>query len=354
MKKIAIILVGFSLMAAGCNPFSKSSVAGLYKTTNSGVDWITINSIAGNTKSTLKGASFTKLAFDKDKHEVIYAASYTSGFFKSEDSGQSWTQILSGFQVFDFVQHPVDANIIYVAGYTNSHGKLLLTKDGGKSWEEIFNEASTLSAVRTVAINSTNPSEVIIGLTHGAVHKSFDGGRNWLALKNFEDKVNKITWDGQKIYLLARSKGFYVSDDSGANFKELSTALTTTTSTLTGLIGNGNGAGIQNYNQFTVNPDNNAEIYLTADNGIYKTTNSGASWARLNVPVKTKGVQFRAVNYVSANPSFLVAAADGTIYKSFDGGITFETKELTASGYPNAVLVDQNNPAIIYIGIYSE
>jgi hypothetical protein len=61
-------------------------------------------------------------------------------------------------------------------------------------------------------------------------------------------------------------------------------------------------------------------IYVTAESGLYKTTDEGKSWARVSVPVKNDEVAFKAVALDPANDSVVYTAAGTTIYKSSDGG----------------------------------
>jgi hypothetical protein len=118
----------------------------------------------------------------------------------------------------------VPADIIYAAGIFDERGRVLATRDGGKSWVEVFNEATTNNPVRSIALNPANPNEIVIGLASGAVIKSEDSGNNWRLLQNYGDRINRIRWQ-ESLYVLTRTKGLYQSSDGGASFRNITNSI---------------------------------------------------------------------------------------------------------------------------------
>lgn len=350
--KIVVATLGITLLAAGCNPFVTKSPAGALKTTNGGADWIPANVIAGNPKLTLSDYTISTLQFDLTKKDVVYAGSYSGGLLKSEDSAGSWKSILSRIAVYDMAISPTDAQTIYAGGYAVDHGKLLKTVDGGKSWEEMYSEETTSNAVRAVVINPDNANEIAIGLSSGNLVKSFDAGRNWVLVRNFQDRINRMVWQNGSLYVVLQTKGLFKSSDGGVNFEELTNGIVQKAGGNS--IFSSGVQGVQNFSQFAVNKADPTEIYVTTDLGAYKTSNTGKTWVRLNVPIQNKNSQFRAVSISASNPRIVYMSAGSTIYKTLDGGISFQTQGIVTSGFINYILINPELPQIAYAGIYSQ
>lgn len=344
-----VAVISLSLLAASCSPFTQSTPGGLVKTLNGGEDWQFINKVKDSANATLAGLSISSLASDSGHKDKIYAASYNAGLYVSEDAGNSWAQILSKISVYDFVIDPSNSSLIYVAGIYADHGKILVTHDGGKSWEEIFNEASSQNAVRTVALNPQDPRQVVAGLSTGSVVKSVDGGKSWRLISNYGDRINKMRWQNGTVYILFRTKGLFKSTDNGESFFDNNFGLKESQSFLQATA---NSFTSNSFNQFAVSSLNPNVAYVSSANGLYKTVDAGVSWQRLPVPVVQDNAILRAVAVSPIDDNVVYASAGATIYKTLDGGSQWNTQSVSTAGFVNALLVDPGLPQIAYGGIY--
>lgn len=347
--KKTLALLSLSLLAASCNPFAQSTPGGMVKSLNGGEDWQFINRIKDTNKTTLAPLSISSLASDPAKKDKIYAGSYNAGLFVSEDAGNSWTQILSKISVYDFAINPADPNLIYVGGVYADHGKVLVTTDGGKSWEEIFNEASSQNPVRAIALNPQDPKQVIAGLATGTVIKSTDGGRSWKLVGNHNDRVTKIRWQTGAVYLLFRGKGLFKSTDNGESFYDNNFGLKASESFYQAAV---SAFTASSFNQFVVSQFNPNTIYVTASNGLYKSSDGGNTWQRLPVPLTQENAVLRAIALAPSDNNTIYASAGSTIYKTVDGGLQWKTQSVDTAGFINALLVDPALPQIAYAGIF--
>ena len=183
-------------MAASCiGPIGSQTVsAGVAKTTNGGADWTLSNTVVTTTekgkKTTTKtsedllGTDVQVLQFSPASSEHLVAGT-NAGVYVSDNSGDSWRQILAKTEVNAIAIDAANSEHIYVAGLVAGNGKVLESKNGGKSWEEIYNEVSPDNAVQALVINPDNARELVIGMASGNVIKSADGGRSWTLLQNF-------------------------------------------------------------------------------------------------------------------------------------------------------------------------
>lgn len=346
-KNIALCSL-FVFFSASCGFFGTTVTAGVSKTVNGGSDWQASNAIRNVKNGTLLNSSITSMAFDPGNREVVYAGSITSGLYKSEDSGASWVRILSNISVYDFAVDPVDGKIIYAAGLYNNHGRLLVTKDGGKSWNQIYNDASTDNPVRAVAINPQNTTQVVIGLGTGTIIKSFDSGLSWKLARDFGSRVNDIVWQKGSLYVLLREKGLVVSKDFAESFNQL-TSNVQTSSVFAKLLEN---QGDVVYNRFYVDSLSENLMYVTTSLGLLKTVDGGSSWARISLPVPSGSNAPMAIALSKKSSNIVYTSIGSTVYKSADGGQTFQTQKVATTGIIDYILVDPELPQIAYVGMY--
>lgn len=348
MTNKKFVLVALVLLAAGCNPFSKPLPAGAAKSVNGGVDWQFANTLKSSTTANLSGLSVSKLAFDPQNRQNVFLGSYTAGLYESQDAAATWSNLLSNIGVYDFVVSPQDSKTIYAAGYFNGHGRVLKTADSGGSWNQIYNEESA-NAVRAIALNPDNPSELVIGIASGDVIKSADGGSSWQLAKSFGDQVNRIIWQGGNIYVLLKTKGLFESSDFGATFTDITLPLHPNTSLGSFTY---SASAIGTYSQFYVDSISPTLIYITTDKGLYKSIDGGKTWNLLSLPVSLGQDGVKAIAVAQTTSSIVYTSVGATIYKSTDGGQNWQTQGLNAGGFVNYILVDPQLPQIVYAGFY--
>jgi photosystem II stability/assembly factor-like uncharacterized protein len=351
-SKKFIFIIGLLLLSASCNVFSTPPQAGVYKTLNGGSDWKTADVLKTGTGS-IATTYISKLGFDPSNSQTVYAGSYSSGLYKSEDSAATWTNILSNIEVYDFAVDQQNTKIIYVAGFYGTAGRVVKTTDGGASWNEIYHEGSSLNPVRTVALNPQNPNQVVIGTTSGSFIKSSDGGISWQLVNNFNDQINQVLWQSN-VYVLLKDNGLFEYPDISATSTEL-------TKTLRNTFNSGaidyidyarSSSSIGTYHQVYADPFTPSLIYLTTDKGLYKSLDTGQTWVLQSLPVQPGKDPVRAIAVARNNSNIVYTSAAGTVYKSLDGGQTWQTQGLVATGFVNFLIVDPQLPQIAYSGIY--
>jgi photosystem II stability/assembly factor-like uncharacterized protein len=248
--------------------------------------------------------------------------------------------------------HPIDSKIIYAAGIFGNHGKVLKTEDRGKSWIEVYNEQSVENPVRTIVINPQNPNQIIIGLETGDVIKSADSGISWKFVDTFKSRIQRMYWQAGNLYVLSKQFGLYKTSDFGATFQNLSLSLTKVSDiknwNLMQHIDN-----VSNFNQFFVDYYSQNLIYLTSEDGLYKTLDGGQNWAKITLPVESNETNVRAIAIARSSGNIVYASVGGTIYKSVDGGQNFQTQSIQTTGFVYALLIDPELAQIAYAGIYT-
>ncbi len=345
--KFAILIVPLLLLSAGCNSFRSVSGAGLVLTTNGGADWQFSNKLKDSDAS-LSGVAVSSLVFDPFDSNKLVLGSFAGAVYKSDDGGGTWQQILSKIIVYDIAFHPTDSSVIYAAGTFGGHGKALVTRDGGKSWQEIYNEEAKSDPVRTVVINPRNSSEVVIGLQSGQLISSTDGGQHWKLLQKLQTQIQRLYWNDSGLFILLQRKGLLKSVDGGATVSDLTTSLFAQGSQVSQFLANKQAGP---FYQAAID-SSGQRIYLAAETALLRSVDGGNSWEALNLPLNTKGVVIRSLAVSQSSPNVLYVGAGATIYKTIDDGSSWQTQSIPTTGYIQVILVDPRLPQKAFAGIY--
>jgi len=115
------------------------------------------------------------------------------GLIESRDGGSTW-QSVSLLGEADF--HVLRAAGERVYGYDATHGRLLLSADGGRSWVE----AQPPGPLFDLVVDPQDPDHLVASGERG-LHRSRDGGHSW---ERAGDTVGLLAWpEGGPLYLVA-------------------------------------------------------------------------------------------------------------------------------------------------------
>ncbi len=346
-KTKIVIIAALSLLAASCSIFAPST-GGILKTANGGVDWQVSNKLK-NSETTISGLSVSKLAYSPQGTDVIFASAYNGGIYKSNDGGGSWEEVLGKIPVYDFAIHPADDQTVYAVGALDGRGRALVTHDGGKSWTEIFSAAESSTVVRTIALNPANPQEVVIGMSSGSVILSRDGGSNWSLVQTYNDRINRILWRLEGVYVVVRGTGVFASRDNGSSFQQITANMNSA-----GNIAGNNifGDNISTFNQLAISDNNTSTMYVTTNLGLYRTGNGGASWHFVGMPLRQDDLAPQAVSIAPSSDQVVYVSARSNIYKTSDGGASWVTSDTGVNNLINVILINPDLPQNALAGVY--
>ena len=261
---------------------------------------------------------------DPNNSNIIYAGAPNGGIWKSTDDGVSWTSKGDNLPWIGVSGIAVDYNnsdIIYISTGDDDGGDarsigVWKSTDGGDSWNET-DLRFTSSAARSndIYIDPDNSNVLWVATSYG-VYKTTNGGDDWYETLDGNIKDIKIKpGDTDIIYVVTRSS-FYRSTDSGENFTEITS----------GIPNNGGGRFV-----IDVTPANPNYVYLVsadqdeAFQGIYRSTNSGVSFTQRSVDPANEDFQNSQAFYdlglgvSDTDPDELYRGAMN-VFKSTDGG----------------------------------
>jgi photosystem II stability/assembly factor-like uncharacterized protein len=164
------------------------------------------------------GATYGAVASPHDP-KLLFVSCDMSGFYRSENGGQSW-QLLDFRQIKGSMEgrpvfHPRDPNIVYFQG--------LISRDRGLTWSKINPDAPYKRPMK-MAIDPEDDS-LLLAADSAALFVSKDVGQSWRQCAGVSGKVVRIYVDptspkAKRRIFVATDKCLYRSDDAGATFQE--------------------------------------------------------------------------------------------------------------------------------------
>jgi len=186
-------------------------------------------------RNTLEGKHVDALVAS-DEVGVVYAGVGHDGVYASTDGGRSWDHVFRG-DVRSLAVDPSSPASLY-AGTEPVH--LYRSRDSGDSWAEIEGLQHMPESVRekwwfpvyphdphvlSVFVDPRDGRRVYVGLEHGGILRTDDGGENWEDISagiEYLD-IHMVVGDPARENLVyaATARGFYRSEDNGLSWHQL-------------------------------------------------------------------------------------------------------------------------------------
>jgi photosystem II stability/assembly factor-like uncharacterized protein len=189
---------------------------GIFRSDNSGDSWTQLP-----TQSTPGLLHVESLAIDPRTTNTIYAGTWYLPY-KSTDGGKTWRSIKNGIiddsDIFAINIDPRDANHVIASACSGIYE----TRNAGDSWKKVQGIPSQSRRTRTIVQHPTIPGLVFAGTTEGFWRSERGGDSNsWMVTTSRQLEINSIAIHPsrpQTIYIGTNNYGVMISNDGGKNF----------------------------------------------------------------------------------------------------------------------------------------
>ncbi|MFL5729858.1 MAG: YCF48-related protein [Cytophagaceae bacterium] len=293
-------------IATNGSSFSRDTVLAfradsLYKSIDGGISWT-----ADKIPYTLSYLFYV----EKDLYAVSGALSYDY-IIKSNDFGKTWAELTKTGRSFLTGVYFVNESIGYAVGW---QGTILKTVDGGKNWKE--QSSGTQNGLTCVHFVDS-----LTGYVSGwnqMVLKTIDGGEHWSIVTSGPD--GSPAYHG--IYFKNKDIGFAMGDTDYLSSASVISRTEDGGRTWTPQVTTNNPARIVSMKFY-----DDSLGYAAGAWNIMKTTDGGKSWR--TIPVNAS---FTSI-HIFDKYRIIAGASDGSFYKTFDGGNTWNQINKTPVDY---------------------
>lgn len=263
------------------------------------------------------GGDILGLAYNSQNKNELFAVTNTNPaqVFKSSDAAQTWEKISSlNSSVYDIALDPLNPAALYLLFGSG----IYKSTNGGLTWILYSLGSSNSTVGGQLIIHPLNP-EILYAVGYSyesgryyvAVHKSSNGGQTWTSRRLSEQADFAY---GYSIALSAAgpniiyASGYYVkgssyyykiykSTDDGNSWSDVSGGIPAIADDL------------------VVDPNNPSKVYAGTTWGVYRSSDGGLTWN------KNTGIAYAyALGIDPANPNILYAGYTKRGFKSTDGG----------------------------------
>jgi photosystem II stability/assembly factor-like uncharacterized protein/alpha-tubulin suppressor-like RCC1 family protein len=296
----------------------------IYKTTDYGSTWVdqnpNLNSAYHIRKIIAMPDSLNVTAVSEENYEIyFYDSDYgwrfgTEGKARTTDGGENW-ESLSNTTGIKEVLYFSSSSIGYAYNSGGGISSIFKTTNGGLSWVE---QVDSIKGSKIVAYDEN--TLYAIGST-GYIAKSTNFGEDWteLSYKATDKYLMDIEGLSRDVAWVVGSQGEIVkTTDGGENWEQVSFDTSEDFYAATAIFF---------YNENTG--------WITGEDGLYKTTNSGNSWTKDTIDFAS---EFTGIYFIDENTGFLL----GNGGKTTDGGETWE-EESNLDQMERIVFLDENN-----------
>jgi photosystem II stability/assembly factor-like uncharacterized protein len=267
--------------------------------------------------------------------EVGFMAGYNGTIHKTTDAGTTWEKQNSGTSLHLLSTFFLDENTGYTAGQAMNgcldadcgKGSILLkTIDGGETWNKtffpdyvsiqslhFFNELRGLAIVFTPVIPNTR---------NYFIASTSNGGASWEFINlPIKPTYDKFVVRDNIVYVAGEGQRIFKSNDYGTNWKTVNTPLP---------------ASLNIRNLYVV--DENT-VFIDGITAIYKTTNGGTNWEKLDFPFSSFGM-FHFYDKMEGFIIETISVYEGgefpvfkgsLVHTTHDGGLTWKNSGLINS-----------------------
>ena len=317
---------------------------GVYKSTDYGETWTQIG---------LFGRSIMSVAIDPLSTGTLYAGELDAGMFKSTDGGSSWTGIgLTGADVRAIVIHPLSPDTLYAGTFRGNACAVYKSTDSGNSWSRM-DHGLTNQYFHSIAADPSTPANIYAGTgLNDGLYKSTDNGSTWwmCGLMNqgtiydvavhpdSSSVVYAVTYNGQGAFKSTNAGGSWFQINNGLGSTNIfalamdqsdpdnlyvGTSAGVYKSTNGGVLWQSSGLPSYAVYKLAIDPNLTSTIYAgTLNDGMFRSTDQGGSWAGINSGLTNTQVRAIAINPLTTTDLY-VGTYGGGIFKSTNQGTSW-------------------------------
>ncbi|MFQ5789393.1 MAG: glycosyl hydrolase [Acidobacteriota bacterium] len=318
-----------------------------------------------------RGGRSTAVAGVPSEPLVYYFGASGGGVWRTEDGGVTWENVSDGFlgvgSIGAIAVADSDPNVVYVGtgsacprGNVSVGDGIYKSTDAGKTWKHMgLRQAGQIAKIRVHPDNPDLVYAAALGHIFGpnqerGIFRSKDGGETWEKVLYISERVGffglamdvtnprilyAAAWRAERkpwsLISGTEEGGIFKTTDGGDNWDKLEGGLPT------GMLGK---------IDVTVSPASPDRVWALIEaegerGGVYRSDDAGKTWKRINGDAKLRQRPWYYIHiYADPKDKDTVYALNTGFYKSVDGGKTFDTRITVPHGDNHDLWINPNDP----------
>lgn len=284
------------------------------------------------------------IAFDPRDANMIFMGTRGAGLWKSVDGGAHWSRardrdgvIAERSDVYKVAISRMRPEVIYLAVFQNSRGRVLKSDDGGTVFHEIYAVTQDRYGVFDVHVSPFSPEEAMIATGEGRLLETLNGGATWRIVRTFPKAIVKLVVNPifpNERYAITSAGTISHTFDAGHTWTTIGNVSESGSALSQGEIHNPYenwGFGFSSPSSsfdFVIDPKNPAALYLVRGDLLFTSSNGGFTWKKVTTLIAGKGVALGGVAVHPNDSRTLFVNAGSDFYRSTDSGATWSVVSL--------------------------
>src|SRR5438270_548109 len=284
---------------------------------------------------------------------VYYMATPGGGVWKTTDGGEVWRPVFDEARVASIgalALAPSNPEVVYVGTGEQTEGVgVYRSTDGGKTWANVgLKETHYISSI---IVDPRDPDTVLVGAfgdfgpwsdfppsKERGVYKTTDGGKTWKQVLFAGERVGVADMcaapgDARVVYATTWTRQFgpgaaaepqiFKSTDEGSTWRPLA------------------GKGLPEKQRGRIGvavAPGDRRVYAIMNQGFFRSDDAGESWTQVTKDPRVVGSGYFSRTYADPRNPDVVYVMQTTMYRSTDGGKTFDAYKGGPSGEDEHVL----------------
>ncbi len=323
-----------SLALGNTNTLYAATVQGIWKTTDEGQNWTPLNTGLINT-------NVNQLAIAAGNPSALLAAT-SFGLFRSPDHGATWVEVngVPDPRITSLTTDPQNPATVYAGSWGSS---LFVSQDSGANFTRLVENLAANAPLGSLAIvrDADNRTALYVGTWGNGLYMSTDGGQKWTPQTNglgSSARVNVLTLAPPNTLYAGTDRGLYLLNSAtpNATWQNASTQLPA-----------------DEVRAVLFDPHTPKTVVVGyVSNGVYRSDDAGEKWQALGRATFPARERLYALTFNPSASNILYAGTDRGIYRSDDSGATWVTAKtgLALNVEVQAIAIDPQNPETVFAG----
>lgn len=280
------------------------------------------------------GGDGGEVCFNPINSNFILGETQNGGIFRTTNSGTSWSSATSGINTGENVTWvaPITAHPTTDGTFYTARQRIYRSTNNGGAWSAISGNVNGSSAVREMAISSSNPM-ILYATTGSSVFLSTDGGATFT---NKTSGLPSKTITSVNVHPTDENMAILTFSGFGTNKVYKTTNMG---SSWFSIFGNLPDSPVNDGFIYTYDALNPNTYFIATDIGVFLTQNDGTNWVEL--PNNLPNTVIMHLDYTHSNQMLRAGTHGRGVYEAFiDFVIPVELTSFTAETNDNTVLLN--------------